>query len=108
LKKVDYSNIIFDFLSHYFSTAGDKPKTWDRRRGKVGINHYSINANVPKAHYNDEKCRLCHILREKPNGKNENRGERNLQKQLRYLPSKNDIGICFSFPMRDGAIFFRA
>jgi hypothetical protein len=49
------------------------------------------------------------FLREKPNGKDENiRGERNLQKQLRYLPSKNDIGICFSFPMRDGAIFFRA
>ena len=51
------------------------------------------------------------FLREekKPNGKDENvRGERNLKKQLRYLPSKNDIGICFSFPLRDGAIFFRA
>lgn len=39
--------------------------TWDRRRGKVEINHYSINSNVPKAHYNDEKCRWCHIFERK-------------------------------------------
>lgn len=37
--------------------------------------------------------------REKKLVKNENRGrkkKRNLQKQLRYLPPKNDIGICLA------------